>query len=141
MSRFGTSRRLPLDKRGATPVEMAMVGSGFLLLMLGGAEVSRYYFVSESLHYLVGEVARAVIVNPDTDLGALKTNAVRRAPILQSEKLTLNVGVDRNVAPAPTTVTVTASYNHFVQHGRARNEWSNLFRPLNAAITLTFVAP
>jgi Flp pilus assembly protein TadG len=131
-----------MDRRGATAVELGAVAPILFGLLLGGYEVGRYFFVSESLQYFVGEVARAAIINPDVNPVTQRAALLQKAPILEDSKLTtFNVNITRASAPTPTTVTVTASYDHFVRYNKVRTAWSNLFRPITSTITLSFVAP
>ncbi len=153
MSRFGISRRRPLDRRGVTALEQGFLAPGFLLLLLGGFEVGRYCFAYESVNYLVGELARAAVVNPDAGWSSDEEKAkyVRRASILKREQLTtLNVNVTRAAAPALTTVTVTAKYDYLPDYKPSSNGGGEsfgakflkgFFRPIEATTTLRFVAP
>ena len=139
MSRSGINeRRRLLDNRGTTAVEMAIVANLLLLLLLGTLEIGRYFFVSESLKHLVGELARAAIVNPDADWSAQKNTFIARAGILKPEDFSmLNVNVARAAAPALTTVIVTANYRYsFILPAL-----SGLVDSINAGVTLRFVAP
>lgn len=123
---------------------MALLANGLFLLLFGGVEIGRYCFVSESVHYLVGEVARAAVINPDGAFGEPeKAEFVRRASILDKNRLDLAVNINRQRAPAMSTVRVTARYEHFKPGDRnvAGTEWSSFFRPIDAAVTLQFVAP
>ena len=138
MSRSATNKRLSLSRRGTTAVEMAIGANVLFLLLLGGLEVGRYYFVSESLKYLVGELARAAIVDPDADWAARKGAFVARAAILKPENFSaLDVAVARAAAPALTTVTVSARY----RYSFSLPALSGLVNSINSAVTLRFVAP
>jgi Flp pilus assembly protein TadG len=138
MSRSGINERRLLDNRGTTAVEMAIVANALLLLLLGTLEIGRYFFVSESLRHLVGELARAAIVNPDADWSVQKNTFIARTGILKPEDFsTLDIGIARAPAPALTTVTVTANYRHsFILPAL-----SGLVDSIDAGVTLRFVAP
>ena len=138
MSRSGTNKRRPLDCRGTTAVEMALVANLLVVLLLGTLEVGRYFFVSESLRHLVGELARAAIVNPDADWSAQKTTFIARSAILKPQDFsTLDIAVARAAAPALTTVTVTANY----RYGSTLPVLSGVLNSINTGVTLSFVAP
>lgn len=118
-------------------VEMALVGNVFLLLLLGCIEMGRYFFVSESMRYFVGEVARAAIIDPDATWDSGKTAAlIAKAPVLEPGKVTLRVNVARQLAPASSTVTVEARYAHQF----ALSYISGLATSINTGVTLRFVA-
>jgi Flp pilus assembly protein TadG len=117
---------------------MALVASAFFLLLLGTLEVGRYFFVSESLRHLVGELARAAIVNPDADWGAQKNTFIAKSAILKPQDFsTLDIAVARAAAPALTTVTVTANY----RYGSTLPVLSGVLNSINTGVTLSFVAP
>lgn len=119
---------------------MAILANVFFLFMLGSIEAGRYFFVSESLRYLVGEIARAVIVNPDATWGTAEKSSfvASRAAILRYANFaTLDVNVVKAAAPALTNVTVAARYNHsFVLPGI-----SGLPQYIDTGVTMRFVAP
>lgn len=116
MSRRATSEpRRGLGRRGSLSLEMAIVASAFFLMLLGSVEIGRYFFVSESIKYLVGEVARAAIVDPvavNAWGSEQKTNYIRfKSGILKyADFQTFNVIVEKQTAPTPTTIRVTALY-------------------------------
>lgn len=141
MSRSGISKRCSLGRRGTTSVEMALVASTLIMMLFGSVEIGRYYYVSESVKYLAGELARAAIVNPDAShwsSASAKAPYVSRSPILNLEDFTtLDVAVNKLAAPAATTVTVTAVYPY-----RFKLAWlptSNL--TINSRIRLDFLVP
>lgn len=138
MSRSGNNKLRALGRRGATAVELAIAANVLILLLLGGLEIGRYFFVNESLRHLVGELARAAIVNPDADWNSQKNAYVARTGILKAANFSrLEVAVARAAAPALTTVTVTANYSHsFLVPGLSR-----LGGSINNAVRLDFVAP
>ncbi|MBD0272401.1 MAG: pilus assembly protein [Acetobacteraceae bacterium] len=138
MSQPGTNKRRPLGRRGATAVEFAITANVLFLLLLGGLEIGRYFFVNESLRHLVGELARAAIVNPDADWSTQKNALVARSGILKVANFSrLDVTVARAAAPALTSVTVTANYNHSF----LLPVLSGLANSINTAVRLDFVAP
>lgn len=112
MSRSAIGSLSRLGRRGTTALEMALTAPLFVLLLAGGAEIGRYVFVSESVKYVVGEVARAAVINPTaiSDWSAV----IAKAPILKaSDFTTLTVTVQPPQAPAVlTTVEVRASYRY-----------------------------
>lgn len=111
MSRFGSNKRRFFGRRGSLAVETAYVVSAFLLLLLGSLEIGRYFFVSESLKYLVGELARGAIIAPEKDWSSEKAVYVSRSKILKlADFQTLDVIVAKEAAPMPTTIRVTAVY-------------------------------
>ena len=137
MSRFGSSERSGLGRRGATALEFALVANTLLLLLLGSIEMGRYFFVSESMRYLVGEVARATIIDPDAAWTDAKKAAIAaKTPILQASDLTLTVNVNRQTAPATSVATVTGSYRYQF----TLPYLSGLVNGIRTGVTLRFVA-
>ena len=61
MSSRASDRALLRDRRGATALEFAVVGSAFIMLMFGVVELGRYYFTVQSVRLLAGEAARRAI--------------------------------------------------------------------------------
>ena len=119
---------------------MALVASGFFMCLLGSVEIGRYAFVSESLKHLVGELARATVVDPDRVWSAEAKNAFvmeKTAALTPADFQTLDVVVARAAAPALTTVTVTANYRFNLNVPAL----SNAARVINAGVTMRFVAP
>ena len=111
MSRSGTNKRRALDRRGSLALETAFVASAFLLMLLGSFEIGRYFFVSESIKYLVGELARGATVAPEKNWDTEKAAYVSRTRILKlADFETLDVVVTPDAAPMPTTIRVTAVY-------------------------------
>ncbi len=106
-------------------------------------EGSRYYFVSESLHYFVGEVARAAMINPDPNPEAQMDALLRKAPVLRRNDFkAFDVEITRATAPSPTTVRVSASYKSLTASKMASELFPNLFKPtIGVAIELRFLAP
>ena len=139
MSRSGTSKRRALGRRGSLPLEMAYVASALLLLLLGGVEISRYFFVSETVRHLVGELARAAVINPDQDFTSVKAALVDRTKILKlTDFTTLNVTpVSRRPAPELTTISVSAVYKYKFH----TPVLSTLVSSIDSNLTLSFVAP
>lgn len=119
-------------------VEMALAGSVFVMLLLGAVEFGRYHFASESLRYVVGELARAVTVDPDRDWSTEKAAYVRRSPILKlADFETLDVLVTRAAAPMPTAVRITAVYPY-----RFSLPWLSAFnRSISNDIRFSVVVP
>lgn len=119
-------------------VEMALAGSVFVMLLLGAVEFGRYHFASESLRYVVGELARAVTVDPDRDWSTEKAAYVRRSPILElADFETLDVLVTRAAAPMPTAVRITAVYPY-----RFSLPWLSAFnRSISNDIRFSVVVP
>ena len=94
-----SSRRRRLGRRGVTTLEFAVVANVLLLLLVGGIDIGRYFFVNESLKYYIGELARGVVLNPDADWATRKYTLLSRAPILEASKFTaLDVNITRAAA-------------------------------------------
>ena len=96
-------------------VEMALVGTGFVMLLFASIEAGRYFFVNESIKYVVGELARTAIVDPS----AVKSwSSAQKASFVQSKSSLLHyadfspldITIVKQEAPTPTTIRVRAVY-------------------------------
>jgi Flp pilus assembly protein TadG len=75
-SRDSRRRSLWRDRRGATAVEFAFVGSIFIMLMFGVVEYGRYYISVQSVRLITGEAARRAITQLNaTIVGGAACNA------------------------------------------------------------------
>ena len=138
MSSSDISERRLLGRRGSTTLEMALTASAFLAMLLGGLEIGHYYFMSESLKNLAGQLARSAVIDPDQDFSSQKVTLVSRTQILKlADFTTLDVAVARAAAPALTTVTVNAVYRYQFK----TPVLSNLVNSISTNMRLSFVAP
>lgn len=140
MSSSGTNRRTrrPLGRRGSLVLEMAAVASTLSVLLLGGLEAGRYFFMQESLTELVGNLARGVVVSPDSDWSTAKAAYVARTQVFDITKFTrLDIAIARAAAPAVTTVTVTAVYPYATNV----SAFSGLGTSISSSVSLRFAAP
>ena len=108
---YDISRRgYRLGRSGATSLEFGLMGTVFFLLVLSGLDLARYYVTLHSLHTVLGDAARAAIIDPSlTGCISPATRVAADAPFLQPSLL--NLCVNRNISSGLTTITVTASYN------------------------------
>lgn len=100
--------RLTPDRRGATALEFALVGSAFVMLLLGAADLARYWFSVQALHHAVAEASRLALV----DASVTGCNPARLAGVTQHPGLrgsTLRLCITRGMAGGIGSLTVTAS--------------------------------
>lgn len=118
MSPSGSRRALRLgrDRRGATALEFAVIGTIFITLLLGVVELGRYYFTVQSLRTVAAEAARAYLIRSNLDLIANPTRCQPviatvtpadlqvsgRTPILAASRLTISAPVFESNTPLPT---------------------------------------
>lgn len=137
-SATSSGMRRPLGRRGSLTLEMAAAASTLCVLVLGGLEAGRYFFMQESLTELVGNMARGVVVAPDTDWSTAKAAYVAKAQVFDLASFTrLDVAVVRAHAPTVTTVTVTAIYPYTTRI----SAFSGLGNSISSSMSLSFVAP
>ena len=112
------------SQRGATTVEAILLLGLFFLLVLGLADVSRYFLYQYGLATLSSEASRLVMVqimggtSYNNISGTCSTNSTiaqnvaSSAPFLDISKLTLclTVGTNTAVSPATTIVSISVSY-------------------------------
>jgi Flp pilus assembly protein TadG len=103
-------------------VEMALVGTAFVTLLFASIEVGRYFFVNESIKYVVGELARAAIVDP---LAVRSWSDAQKSSFVQSKSgllhyadfSPLTITIVKQEAPTPTTIRVRAVYPYAFRLG------------------------
>jgi len=78
---------------GSTSVEFAMVGLGFILLMVGVIEFGRYAWTSNVIDYAVDSAARYAILHQDADVSEVEEHAKATLNdfFVPAEALTINV--------------------------------------------------
>ncbi len=121
------------NRRGSAALEFGLVAPVFLLLVLGVADLGRFCLTLHSLHTVLGDAARAAIVDPSLDgCSAPAALVAAHAPFLQASQLTLCVA--QSVASGITTITVNASYSfNFLLPG-----WSGGSGTLSESTTISY---
>jgi Flp pilus assembly protein TadG len=152
MSPFGSRRRsrscgsaprplraLLADRRGATAVEFAVVGSIFIMLVLGVVELGRYFITLQSARSFTQEVARSALVLANRQLA--NGNTDNCSATLTSTNIT-------PPASGGTLPTITSIYakTPFLQSGCAQPTISLACSPdrritVTTSCPFTFVVP
>ena len=106
-----TSRRGRQPGRGGTAaLEFGLIAPMFLVLVLSVTDLGRFYLTLHSLHTVLGDAARAAIVDPTlSGCSAPAARVAADAPFLAASQLSLCVA--QSVASGITTITVNASYS------------------------------
>lgn len=65
--------RLLRCQRGVAAVEFAIVGTLLMVLLVGGIDMGRTFYVKNQLSYLADQATRQVLVNPDVTDATLQT--------------------------------------------------------------------
>jgi hypothetical protein len=120
MSRASNRRCDPaLGQAGTASLEFALVALPFMLLMIAGVDLGRYFITQQSLHTLTSEAARLAVVNcfgldACTYAQAVPTPSTvwAKVPFLDRTQplASLTVTQSRNVATGVKTITATANY-------------------------------
>ena len=117
MSRVSTKRALYPANAGTASMEFALVGTAFLLLLLGCMDLGRYFIVQHSVRTVAAEAARAAIVLagstacPQLSLSSatIKGKVAPSVPFLDPASLILTVVPTCNV-DGTTTITASSQY-------------------------------
>lgn len=123
------SKALRHDRRGETALQFAMVAPAFLMLLLGTMEVGRFYFTQQTVRTLSAETARqalakigqnsssnalngtslAVCPLSSADQTAVKTNAIRKTPFLNTSTATTYT-VSCSISSSLYVISVSLTY-------------------------------
>lgn len=120
MRTAGTARRrFALGERGVTSLEFALVGSLFMLLLLGSMEMGRYMVTLAAVRNATAEAVRLATLRGDqnmlaerapcTNLAGALAGVAAKVPSLVAASLTVTMGGCATNAGA-TTVNVTVNY-------------------------------
>ena len=91
----GLMMRLAGDRRGAAILEFAVVLPLLMILLVGGLDVGRMFYVRQGLEYATEEAARYYMLNP--------TTAESNVTTLLKSKMPGGMGPSVNVSYANTT--------------------------------------
>lgn len=110
--------RTPLGRSGSVGLQFAFVAIPFVLLLLAGMDLGRYFITRHSLRTLISETVRATLISCYGSTGACnlpsasKTTVAAKVPFLNSASITW-VTANQSAPNASTgvkTITVTVSY-------------------------------
>jgi Flp pilus assembly protein TadG len=132
MSRaFVKRRRLLTGRAGTASLEFALVALPFILLMLAGMDLGRYFITKHSLHTLTSEAARSMLVNcfnqaAQCNLSATsKSTVATMVPFLDPNGVTWVTA--NQSAPDPATGVRTVTVNVTYPFTFVLSAWSSLF--------------
>jgi Flp pilus assembly protein TadG len=132
MSRaFVERRRLLAGRAGTASLEFALVALPFILLMLAGMDLGRYFITKHSLHTLTSEAVRSMLVNcfnqaAQCNLSATnKSTVATMVPFLDPNSVTWVTA--NQSAPDPATGVRTVTVNVTYPFTFALSAWSSLF--------------
>jgi hypothetical protein len=114
---FSRRPRPALGQAGTASLEFALVAVPFMLVMIAGMDLGRYFITQQSLHTLTSEAARAAVVNcfgldPCTNPVPTPSTVWAKVPFLNSAAplASLTVTQSRNAITGVRTITATAKY-------------------------------
>ena|GEM_PF-1867662 len=105
-------------RRGAATIEFALIGSAFLMLLLGGMDAARYLATIEAVRSASAEAARMAVLRGSANLNAGSAactglagplSGTPRSPLLDAAALSVALS-GCTTSGTVTSVTVTASY-------------------------------
>lgn len=109
--------RAPLGRSGTVGLQFALVAIPFVLLLLAGMDLGRYFITEHSLRTLVSEAVRATLVTCYGSSGtcnlpsANKTTVAAQAPFLNSGSITwVTANQSAPNSNGERTISVTVSY-------------------------------
>ncbi len=108
----GLAARLAGDRRGGAILEFALVLPLLLVLLLGGVDVGRMFYVRQGLEYATEEAARFYMLNPTTASSNVTTQLRSKMPGGMGPSVNVSY-VDTancNANSSVTCTTINATY-------------------------------
>lgn len=98
-------RAIGRDSRGSTSIEFAVASIAVLMCIVGSIEFGRYFYIKNTLDYVVSEAGRYAITNPAATDGAIQAQVTSNAP----SGVTPTVTITSTVSGIVTYKTITAT--------------------------------
>jgi len=108
----GLTARLAGDRRGAAILEFAVVLPLLMILLVGGLDVGRMFYVRQGLEYATEEAARYYMLNPTTAESNVTALLKSRMPGGMGPSVTVTYAdtASCNSNSTVTCTTITARY-------------------------------
>ena len=106
--------RLWRDRSGTTLVEFAITLPVTVMIILGGVEFGRVYWVRHTLQFAAEETGRYAMAHASTTTDQLKSYAQSNLPGIDPASATVTVTPDSVDNTNFVTITVTAPFNFLI---------------------------
>ncbi len=93
------------EDRGSTSIEFAIASIAVLMCIVGTVEFGRYFYIKNTLDYVVSEAGRFAITNPAATDSAIQAEVTGKSP----SGVTPTVTVTSTVSGLITYKTITAT--------------------------------
>lgn len=113
---FQSLIRLGRDDRGATLVEFAITLPVTLMIIMGGIEFGRVYWVRHTLQFAAEETGRYAMAHTKMSAEQLKSYAQANLPGLDPASATVTVTPDSVGNISYVTITVTAPFDFLIPY-------------------------
>jgi Flp pilus assembly protein TadG len=98
-------RALGRENGGSTSIEFAIASIAVLMCVVGAVEFGRYFYIKNTLDYVVTEAGRYAITNPAASDSAVQAQVTSKAP----SGVTPTVTITSTVSGPITYKTITAT--------------------------------
>ncbi len=98
-------RAINREEGGSTSIEFAIASIAVLTCIVGAVEFGRYFYIKNTLDYVVSEAGRFAITNPAATDSAIQTEVTSKAPT----GVTPTVTITSTVSGVVTYKTITAT--------------------------------
>lgn len=98
-------RALGRQENGSTSIEFAIASIAVLMCIVGSIEFGRYFYIKNTLDYVVSEAGRFAITNPAASDSAIQSQVTSNAP----SGVTPTVTITSTTAGLVTYKTITAT--------------------------------
>jgi Flp pilus assembly protein TadG len=104
--------RLIGDRRGGAVIEFAFVAPALVMLLIGGLDIGRMFYVRQGLEYATEEAARYYMLNPTTAESNVTTLLKSKMPGGMGASVSVAYAdtANCNANSAVTCTTITARY-------------------------------
>lgn len=98
-------RSLRREESGVAAIEFAIAATAILTCIVGAIEFGRYFYIKNTLDYVVSEAGRYAITNPTASDDSIKSEVTNNSPT----GVTPTVTVTSTVSGVVTYKTITAT--------------------------------
>lgn len=99
-------RRFWRDQSGATALEFALVATPLLMFTFGITEIGRAVFMQQSLSHATDAAARALYIDPDRTVAAIKADILEDLLLAVPANLEVTVGAVTDAAGTSSFRTI-----------------------------------
>lgn len=93
------------EDRGSTSIEFAIASIAVLMCIVGALEFGRYFYIKNTLDYVVSEAGRYAITNPSASDSSISAQVTTKSPT----GVTPTVTITSTVSGIVTYKTITAT--------------------------------